>query len=115
MKDMLLVSLDFKEARNVRLTPLTAVLLFLGYAVVAHCGLFWLAWLAAKPSICRVSGKVVTALQFSLDEGPDAVCRTTIMDLIDRVLFVYQIPSNCLRTLTYFCANFGSTNPLMNI
>lgn len=59
MKDMvstvftlLLASLDFRETRNVRLTPLTAVLLLPGHTVAAHCGLFELARSAAKLSIC---------------------------------------------------------------
>lgn len=82
---LLLASLDFRETRNLRLTPITAVLLLPGYTVAAQSGLFWLAWLAAKLGICRESSKVVPV--------STSASRTTTMDQNEHLLLLYQITS----------------------
>lgn len=61
---LLLASLDFRETRNTRPSPLD----YLppppsAYTVAALSGLFWLVQLAPKLSICRGSRGAVLTLQ----------------------------------------------------
>lgn len=63
---LLLASLDFRETRNTRLSPLHCLppppqhILYTGAALT---GLFWLVQLAPKSSVCRERREVVQTLQ----------------------------------------------------